>query len=91
MVVTHHAPSVQETSRPEHLKNPWTSAFASNLLSDGGAWKSVKYWVYGHTHYSVEFEKAGLTVVSNQRGYVLPGRDGDGGFDASKTINIAIQ
>ena len=89
VVVTHHAPSVQETSRPEHLNNPWTSAFATDLLSDGDSWTLVKYWVYGHTHYSAEFERGGLTVISNQRGYVLPGRDGDEGFDTSKTIDIS--
>lgn len=33
LVVAHHAPSVLETSRPENLKNPWTSAFATNILS----------------------------------------------------------
>lgn len=91
VVVTHHAPSVRETSRPEHLENPWTSAFATDLLSDERAWKLVACWVYGHTHYSAEFERAGVAVVSNQRGYVLPGRDGDKGFDASKVIAVAVE
>jgi predicted phosphodiesterase len=92
LVITHHAPSVLETSRPEHLTNPWTSAFASNILSSGKTWASVRYWIYGHTHYSTEFKKHGVRVVSNQRGYVIPGasKAGDGGFDAGRTILVPV-
>lgn len=94
LVVTHHAPSVLETSRPEHLKNPWTSAFATDILSDEKTWGPVRHWVYGHTHYSTEFEKGGIQVVSNQRGYVVPGiistRGVDEGFDVGKTIQVSV-
>lgn len=92
LVVTHHAPSVMETSRPEHLKNPWTSAFATDILSGEKTWGSVTHWVYGHTHYSTDFEKRGVRVVSNQRGYVVPGirKDVDNGFDAGKTIQVPV-
>ena len=94
LVVTHHAPSVLETFRPEHLKNPWASAFATNILSSKKTWGSVKHWVYGHTHYSTQFEKRGIHVVSNQRGYVIPGiisrKDADEGFDVGKTIQVAV-
>lgn len=92
LVVTHHAPSVLETSRPEHLANPWTSAFATDILSGEEAWGSVRHWVYGHTHYSTEFEKRGIRMVSNQRGYVVPGsRKGvDDRFDVGKTIQVPV-
>ncbi|CAI4213531.1 unnamed protein product [Parascedosporium putredinis] len=69
LVVTHHAPSIQEASRPEQVNNPWTSAFASDLLPAVG-WDCVDYWVYGHTHYTTSFTRGSTTVVSNQRGYV---------------------
>ncbi|KAH6662844.1 ser/Thr protein phosphatase-like protein superfamily, partial [Halenospora varia] len=72
LVVTHHAPSMQETARPEQVNNPWSSAFATDILKEG-EWENVKLWVFGHTHFSTEFEKFGVKVVSNQRGYVLPG------------------
>lgn len=95
IVVTHHAPSVLEASRTEHLQNPWTSAFATNVLSPDKTWSSVKYWVYGHTHYSTEFEMHGVRVVSNQRGYVVPGvasnRRVDEVFDAGKTIRVPVK
>jgi hypothetical protein len=43
LVVTHHAPSVPETSRPKHLENPWTSAFATDVISGEKKWASVKH------------------------------------------------
>ena len=92
LIVTHHAPSVLETSRPEHLENPWTSTVATSLLSteDDKTWSAVRHWVYGHTHYSAEFEKCGIRLVSNQRGYVVPGsittKSVDERFDVGKNI-----
>lgn len=38
LVMTRYATSVLEISRPEHLKNPWTSAFATNILSGEKTW-----------------------------------------------------
>ncbi|TVY92920.1 Uncharacterized protein LAWI1_G004652 [Lachnellula willkommii] len=72
LIVTHHAPSVQETAHPQHVDNAWSSAFATDVLG-GGDWGDVKFWVFGHTHFTTEFVKEGVKVVSNQRGYVLPG------------------
>ncbi|CAG9977324.1 unnamed protein product, partial [Clonostachys byssicola] len=51
LVATHHAPCIEGSSRPEHAQNPWTSAFASELLGDK-SWEGVKFWVFGHTHYT---------------------------------------
>ena len=93
LVVTHHAPLVLGTSRPEHLKNPWTCAFATDVLSGETTLGSVKHWVYGHTHYSADFENRGIRVVSNQRGYVFPGgvsKCVDVAFDAGKTIEVPV-
>lgn len=94
MVVTHHAPSVQETASPKHVGNAWSSAFATDLLSHG-TWGDVHTWVFGHTHYTTEFEKSGVRVVSNQCGYVLPGsaenndvQDKKRKFDGRKVIRI---
>ncbi|KYK54458.1 calcineurin-like phosphoesterase [Drechmeria coniospora] len=72
LVATHHAPCIDGTSRPEHTNNPWTPAFATRLLEQGG-WDGVKVWNFGHTRYSADFMRDGIRVVSNQRGYVLPG------------------
>ncbi|KPM36403.1 hypothetical protein AK830_g10175 [Neonectria ditissima] len=32
LVVTHHAPCIKGASRPEHEKNPWKAAFATDVL-----------------------------------------------------------
>lgn len=73
LVITHHAPCIDGTSEPRLASNPWNSAFATDLLTMNHEWQGVKLWIYGHTHYSTEFVKAGVRVLSNQRGYVLPG------------------
>jgi predicted phosphodiesterase len=75
LVVTHHAPCLRGTSEPKFDDSPWTSAFATDLLKKADDWSDVKAWVYGHTHYSTELTKAGVRVLSNQRGYVLPGSE----------------
>lgn len=87
LVVTHHAPCLDGTSSPEHVGNPWTPAFATDLLSDG-VWKRVQTWVFGHTHYSADFVRNGTRVVSNQRGYVLPGKVSASQAGKSKSHNI---
>lgn len=84
LVVTHHAPSLQRTSSPQHEKNPWSPAFATDLLAQ--SWDGVKVWIFGHTHYSTEFVEKGIRVVSNQRGYVLPWSNEAKGFDANKVV-----
>lgn len=95
LVVTHHAPSMQETSSPKDVSNPWSSAFATDLLGDA-SWGEVKAWVFGHTHFTTQFERNGIKVLSNQRGYVLPGsregksgkRDGKKVFDVTRVVRV---
>ncbi|RDK36848.1 hypothetical protein M752DRAFT_322083 [Aspergillus phoenicis ATCC 13157] len=88
LVVTHHAPSLQGTSNPRHAQSPWSVAFGTNILSEVP--DGVKVWVFGHTHYNTDFKEKGVRVVSNQRGYVLPGSDpkADSGFDVRKQLGV---
>lgn len=73
VIITHHAPSNHDTSNPKHTSNPWTSAFSTPLLEgEAGTWtglSNVKYWIFGHTHWTTSYRVAGLTLLSNQRGY----------------------
>jgi predicted phosphodiesterase len=103
MVVTHHAPCITGTSHPKYENNPWTPAFATDLLGQG-TWGAVRVWVFGHTHFSTEFVRNDTRVVSNQRGYTMTGtsgstshekeeekegEDGEGRpFDASLAISV---
>lgn len=84
LVVTHYAPSLQRTSSPQHAKNPWSCAFGTDLLAQ--SWDGVRVWVFGHTHYTTEFKKNGIRVVSNQRGYVLPWKTEEGDFDVRRAL-----
>lgn len=86
LVITHHAPSLQGTSNPKYENSPWSSAFATDLLSH--RWDSVNTWVFGHTHYSTEFNRNGLLVVSNQRGYTASQSNEPGRFDPKKVIRV---
>ncbi|CAJ2507503.1 Uu.00g086890.m01.CDS01 [Anthostomella pinea] len=72
IVVTHHAPCMQGTSRPADSANPWTPAFATDLVGHE-EWRGINTWVFGHMHYSTDLVRDGIRVVANQRGYVLPG------------------
>ncbi|EGE08809.1 Ser/Thr protein phosphatase [Trichophyton equinum CBS 127.97] len=76
VVVTHHAPSIRGTSKASDEGNPWSSAFGTDLLD--GTQRScldhVYCWIYGHTHHSSESIRGQVRLVSNQRGYVLPGQ-----------------
>ena len=78
LVVTHHAPSMTGTSDPAYDKHIWSAAFGTDLLGKyyGSRLNDVQCWIYGHTHYSTDFMKEGVLVVSNQRGYVVPGNEG---------------
>lgn len=76
IIITHHAPVRKGSSRPEHEQNPWTDAFATELLGDSenqetNPLQAVNYWVFGHTHFSTEFCRGRVRIISNQRGYVL--------------------
>ncbi|EZF34385.1 hypothetical protein H109_02348 [Trichophyton interdigitale MR816] len=76
VVVTHHAPSIRGTSKASDEGNPWSSAFGTDLLDDTqrSCLDHVYCWIYGHTHHSSESIRGQVRLVSNQRGYVLPGQ-----------------
>ncbi|KAJ5945159.1 calcineurin-like phosphoesterase [Penicillium verrucosum] len=70
LVVTHHAPLLQRTSSPQHVQNPWSVAFGTDILSqtpDG-----VKVWVFGHTHHTTDFKEGGKTVHPKALRYATP-------------------
>ena len=74
MVITHHAPTTQQTSRPDEARNPQSSAFATDLIfQKTSPFSNVQYWIYGHTYYSNMFSIGSTKLFSNQRGYVFPG------------------
>ncbi|PYI32911.1 calcineurin-like phosphoesterase [Aspergillus indologenus CBS 114.80] len=89
LVLTHHAPSLNGTSAPQHALNPWRFAFGTEILAKTS--EGVSVWVFGHTHHSTEFKAGSVRVVSNQRGYVLPWSNptAEANFDVRRVIRIS--
>ncbi len=83
LVVTHHAPFEGASERPEHVGSPLSSAFETDLVPM--IRPPVAAWAWGHTHSSRRLERAGVQLVSNQRGF--PGEAS--GFDPAFTFEVA--
>ncbi|KAI0332972.1 Ser/Thr protein phosphatase protein [Cubamyces sp. BRFM 1775] len=85
VVMTHHAPTVEGTSDPRYAEGPTGSAFATELVGSE-VWRKevVRVWMFGHTHWCCDFEREGVRVVSNQRGY----KQGAPGFELDKVIEV---
>jgi len=81
-IFTHHAPTVEGTGDPKYIDGPTNSAFATELTGTPCWGSPVIFWAFGHTHWNCDFEKQGVRVFSNQRGYGQTGRD----FDPSKVV-----
>ena len=85
VVMTHHAPTVEDTSDPKHAGSAMNCAFATELVG-GRCWrKPVKVWMFGHTHWVCDFERKGVRVLSNPRGYTGHGEDG---FDPGMVVEV---
>ncbi|KAI0698427.1 Metallo-dependent phosphatase-like protein [Cerioporus squamosus] len=75
VVMSHHAPTVEDTSDPKFRGQQMGSAFSTELSKEEW-WPHVKVWMFGHTHWPCDFERRGVRVLSNPRGYRTIGEDG---------------
>jgi phosphohistidine phosphatase SixA len=66
LVITHHAPSFDNTSHEIYKDKPTTYAFASNLEH---LVKKSTYWIYGHTHHNYHTQQINHKLKTNQLGY----------------------
>lgn len=82
VVLTHHAPSFQDTSHPQYANSDSCYGFASCFSVQPGA---VRLWCCGHTHYNFHHNKEGYELYSNQVGYHTPIT----GFDPCKVFNLS--
>lgn len=67
VVVTSFAPDLRKALEPWQVDAPWATAYGSDLLTKGDL-EGAKLWLSGTTGRTCEFEKGGITVISNQRG-----------------------
>lgn len=69
VIMSHHAP-LMSVGHPKHMQSCLKSAFSSDLY-EFIARRShlIKYWFYGHDHYSTTTKVNETVVTSNQVGY----------------------
>jgi predicted phosphodiesterase len=69
VVMSHHAPSLKDTSPSEYNGSAVSSAFASDFKYTQP--NRPELWIFGHTHFNVDRwdERLGCRLVSNQYGY----------------------
>jgi len=84
VVLTHHAPTFQNTSDPKYRGDPISCAFATDLEYLMGA--PITLWSFGHTHFSSSQTIKGTRLVSNQLGYIHNREQS--GFNPNLTIEI---
>ena len=70
IVMTHHAPT-SKSLNTDHSGNSLDHAYFSNLSDLILDTESIKYWIHGHTHMTVDYPVGQCRVLSNQRGYYM--------------------
>ena len=70
-IFSHHAPTLDGTSNPQHHDSPIACGFATELSTNSKLWKpqSLKLWAFGHTHWCCDRLVNGVRVFANQHGY----------------------
>jgi len=67
VVITHFGPE-GPCCAPQFAKSPLTPYFINNC-TDLIERYQPRYWMFGHTHHSVDYQHGDTRVVSNQHGY----------------------
>jgi hypothetical protein len=71
VVLTHHAPLLENTSHMKYLiegrKRGTNQAFATDLSECME--KPIVFWGFGHTHYCCDFMYGNVRIYSNAKGY----------------------
>ena len=58
-------------------------------MTELGNWiadSPINFWIYGHSHVSIEHTIGNTRLLSNQLGYIGYGQEED--FDTKKCINV---
>lgn len=86
VVVTHHAPA-RGSVAPQYAGDWLSPAFVSDLPLDAFL-GPARLWVHGHTHTSSRYVRGPCTVISNPRGYPVPGGFENRRFDARLLVDL---
>lgn len=66
IVITHHAPSFNNTFDYKYKGKITNYAFCTDLEN---LFKNVEIWIFGHTHYNTDIKIENTRLISNQYGY----------------------
>ena len=69
VIVSHYAPTYENTCHPGNQRNEVSQCFCSATLQAFCGWTGadqVSYWIFGHTHWNAHFKYRNIKVVSNQ-------------------------
>jgi len=69
VIVTHYAPSYEDTCRPSQYRNEVSHCYCSTSLEQiarGPGACTVTHWLFGHTHWNTWKQKMGIIILSNQ-------------------------
>ena len=87
IILTHHCPTTSSRATDSRHDNSNISSGFMSDLSREICWKrsAVKIWVFGHTHFNVDYTEDGKRMVTNQKGYRYRRAPG---FDLKKRIEF---
>lgn len=86
IVLTHHVPTelcVASEFKGSSINGAFTVELGNYIVSS-----NIDYWIYGHSHRSIDAQIGKTTIVSNQLGYVSHREYKTNGFDPSKFIEL---
>ena len=81
VIITHHCPIMIDN--PRFPLSPTTYGFHNTGLEEQIVDCKAKYWVFGHTHHTVNVDVNGTLVISNQHGYSSKSMNGDDIFETT--------
>lgn len=84
VVVSHHVPSMAAVSK-QHKLSPINAGFATEL-GDWIASTRINYWIYEHSHETIDTQIGSTRIVSNQLGYIMFGEGA--GYSECKTFEV---
>lgn len=82
VVITHHAPSENNTISQKYQGSELNPVFAVNVENIA---ECADYWVFGHTHFTTKFKIGNCQVMSNAKGY---NQESDKNFNPNEYFEI---
>lgn len=68
IILSHHTPSFKSIA-PQFKGHACNCAYANDLDKFIEVFPNIKFWLFGHTHASIEFKVGSSTCLSNPLGY----------------------